>query len=95
VHPTEIYESLLNLGLYGALAWLYRHKKFDGQVFSAYLVSYALLRSFVEMFRGDYPAYQRHLGGWLTPAHMVSIGILAAGVVLLTVLRRSPERVAK
>jgi phosphatidylglycerol:prolipoprotein diacylglycerol transferase len=95
VHPTEIYESLLNLGLYGALAWLYQHKKFDGQVFSAYLVSYALLRSFVEMFRGDYPAYQRHFGGWLTPAHMVSIGILAAGVVLLTVLRRYPVRVAK
>lgn len=95
VHPTEVYESLLNLGLYAALAWFYRHKKFDGQVFSAYLVSYALLRSFVEMFRGDYPAYQRHLGGWLTPAHMVSIGILAAGVVLLAVLRRHPVRAAK
>ena len=95
VHPTEIYESLLNLGLYAALAWLYRHKKFDGQVFSAYLVCYALLRSFVEMFRGDYPAYQRHLSGWLTPAHLVSIGILAAGVVLLCILRRPTVPAAK
>lgn len=90
VHPTEVYESLLNLGLYMALAWLHRHKKFDGQVFAVYLVSYAALRSFVELFRGDYPEYQHYLGGWATPAHLVSIGILAAGVVLLWVLPR-PE----
>ena len=41
-----------------ALAWLFRRKKFDGQVFGVYLVSYAVLRSFVEMFRGDYPPEQ-------------------------------------
>jgi phosphatidylglycerol---prolipoprotein diacylglyceryl transferase len=90
VHPTEIYDSLLNLGLYGALAWLYRRRKFDGQVFAVYLVSYAVLRSLVEMFRGDYPEYQHYLGGWATPAHLVSIVILAAGLVLLAVLPR-PE----
>jgi phosphatidylglycerol:prolipoprotein diacylglycerol transferase len=90
VHPTQIYESLLNLGLYAALAWLYRRKKFDGQVFGAYLVSYALLRSFVEMFRGDYPERQHYLGGWATPAHLASIAILAAGLALLRLLPR-PE----
>jgi len=88
VHPTEVYESLLNLGLYAALAWLFRHKKFDGQVFGVYLVCYALLRSFVEMFRGDYPQY--YLGGWATPAHLVSFAILVAGLVLLRLLPR-PE----
>lgn len=90
VHPTQVYESLLSLGLYGALAWLYRRRKFDGQVFAVYLVSYAFLRSLVEMFRGDYPAHQHYLGGWATPAHLVSIFILAAGLVLLRVLPR-PE----
>jgi len=89
VHPTEVYDSLLNLGLYGALAWLYRRRKFDGQVFAVYLVSYAVLRSLVEMFRGDYPERQHYLGGWATPAHLVSILILAAGLVLLAVLPRS------
>ncbi|HVV01945.1 MAG TPA: prolipoprotein diacylglyceryl transferase [Verrucomicrobiae bacterium] len=83
VHPTEIYESLLNLFLYAGLAWLYRRKKFDGQIFATYLICYALLRSFVEMFRGDYPVYQHYLGGWATPAQLVSIGILAGGVILL------------
>jgi phosphatidylglycerol:prolipoprotein diacylglycerol transferase len=70
------------------LAWLYRRKKFDGQVFGVYLVSYALLRSFVEMFRGDYPEYQHYLGGWATPGHLASILILITGLVLLRVLPR-------
>lgn len=87
VHPTEIYESLLNLVLYAGLAGLYRRKKFDGQVFGAYLVGYALLRSFVEMFRGDYPQYQ-YLGGRITPAHLVSVLILATGLALLRLLPR-------
>jgi phosphatidylglycerol---prolipoprotein diacylglyceryl transferase len=88
VHPTEVYESLLSLGLYAFLAWLYRRKQFDGQVSGVYLVCYAFLRSFVEMFRGDYPERQHYLGGWATPAHLVSIGILAAGMVLLGVQSR-------
>jgi len=93
VHPTQIYESLLNLALYAGLAWLYRRKKFDGQVFATYLVCYAILRSFVEMFRGDYPEYQRHLGGWVTPAHLVSVAILAAGLVLFRILPRAMPKV--
>ncbi len=83
VHPTQVYESLLNFVLYLGLAWLYRRKKFDGQVFGTYLVSYALIRSLVELFRGDYGPAQYHLGGWFTPAHFVSIGILATGLLLL------------
>jgi phosphatidylglycerol:prolipoprotein diacylglycerol transferase len=88
VHPTQIYESLLGLCLYGGLAWLYRRKKFDGQVFATYLLCYPLLRSFVEMFRGDYPPNQHFLGGWATPAQLVSIGILIAGIGLFFLLRR-------
>ena len=41
VHPTQIYESVLNLALYGALAWLFRNRKFNGQVFATYLLAYA------------------------------------------------------
>src|SRR5437867_6934784 len=79
VHPTQIYESLLSLGLYAGLAWLYRRKKFDGQIFATYLICYAVLRGFVEFFRGDYPQYY---GGVVTPAHFVSLSILAAGLVV-------------
>ena len=85
VHPTQIYESLLSLGFYFALALLYRRKRFDGQIFATYLMGYAMLRSFVETFRGVYSAAHLH-GGW-TPAQLVSIGVFAAGAVLFWRLR--------
>lgn len=93
VHPTQVYESLLNFGLFAALAWLFRRKKFDGQVFAAYLIGYAVLRSGVEMFRGDYEASL--LSGRMTPAHWVSFVTLSIGVILFTVLRRASAGVAK
>jgi len=86
VHPTQVYDALLNLALYGGLAWLFRQRKFDGQVFALYLMGYALTRSFVELFRGDYSA--DHLYAGLTPAHLASILAFGAGAVLLVVLRR-------
>jgi phosphatidylglycerol:prolipoprotein diacylglycerol transferase len=92
VHPTEIYDSLLNFCFYLFLAWLFRRKKFDGQVFSVYLIGYAILRSFVEYFRGDYPVH--YLGGIATPAQVVSIGNILGGVLLLFLLPR-PRRVEK
>ncbi len=82
VHPTQIYESLLNLALYAALAWGYRRKKFDGQIFAIYLLAYACLRSFVELFRGDYLPASRMLDQHLTPAQFVSVFLLIGGAVL-------------
>jgi phosphatidylglycerol:prolipoprotein diacylglycerol transferase len=81
VHPTEIYDSLLNLALFAGLAWFYKRRKFDGQVFALYLVCYAVLRSIVECFRGDYPPADLAWGR-VTPAQLVSVGTLLAGVLL-------------
>ena len=67
VHPTEIYDALLNFVLYLFLAWLFRRKKFDGQVFATYLIGYAITRSIMEYFRGDYPPDHIHFG--LTPGN--------------------------
>jgi phosphatidylglycerol:prolipoprotein diacylglycerol transferase len=91
VHPTEIYDSLLNFGLYLFLAWQYRHKKFDGQVFATYLIFYAIFRSFVELFRGDYTPV--HYWGGLTPAQMISIGTIATGAILLWKLPRQRKEI--
>lgn len=80
VHPTEIYEAVLDSILYLFLAWLFRRKKFDGQVFAVYLLGYAMLRAFVESFRGDYTTY--YFGGHATPAQVLSLFIFAAGALL-------------
>jgi phosphatidylglycerol:prolipoprotein diacylglycerol transferase len=88
VHPTEIYDSLLNLALFAGLAWFFKRRKFDGQVFALYLICYAVLRSFVECFRGDYPPADL-VAGRITPAQLVSAGILLAGALLLSLLPRA------
>jgi len=90
VHPTQIYDALLNLALYLGLAWLFRHRKFDGQVFAVYLMGYAITRSIAEAFRGDYS--ETHLHGGLTPAHLVGLGIFTAGVALFFFLRKIPAQ---
>jgi phosphatidylglycerol:prolipoprotein diacylglycerol transferase len=91
VHPTQLYDALFNLLLYGFLAWLFRRKKFDGQIFATYLLCYAVTRSVVEAFRGDYNAGHQHFG--LTPAQLVSVPIFFAGLALAAVLsRRTPAK---
>ena len=92
VHPTQIYDSLDNFLLYLLLAWLFRHKKFDGQVFATYLIGYAITRSIMECFRGDYPPDHIHYG--LTPGELVSIPIFIAGLALAAALahRTEPKR---
>ncbi|HEX7859451.1 MAG TPA: prolipoprotein diacylglyceryl transferase [Verrucomicrobiae bacterium] len=80
VHPVQLYESALNFAFYVGLAWLFRRRKFDGQVFAAYLVGYAIIRTITESFRGDYTKH--YLGGILTPGQTVSILIFAAGIAL-------------
>ncbi|HTY88563.1 MAG TPA: prolipoprotein diacylglyceryl transferase [Candidatus Acidoferrum sp.] len=86
VHPTELYDAALNFLLYLGLAWLFRHKKFDGQVFAWYLVGYGLLRFTVEFYRGDYPPDHIHHG--LTSAQLVSLPIFVVGLALAAIRSR-------
>ena len=90
VHPTEIYDALLNFILYLGLAWLFRHKKFDGQVLATYFIGYAVFRSLVELFRGDYPPDHIHHG--LTSAQLVSLPIFVIGLFLALLRYRTPKR---
>ncbi|HUE35842.1 MAG TPA: prolipoprotein diacylglyceryl transferase [Candidatus Acidoferrum sp.] len=89
LHPTEIYDGLLNLALYVFLAWLFRHKKFDGEVIATYLICYSILRSIVEHYRGDYSNLHYHLG--LTPAQWISVPMFIIGLALAAVLSRRTE----
>ena len=89
VHPTQIYSALLNVALYGGLAWLYRHKRFDGQVFGLYLAGYSINRFVVEFFRGDYQAEQLWFG-WVKPGQQLCLFLLPIGIALIILLRRRP-----
>jgi phosphatidylglycerol:prolipoprotein diacylglycerol transferase len=92
VHPTQLYEAVLNLGLYALLEWRHRRKRLKGEVFALYLIGYASLRLAVEFFRGDYKTH--YLGGWATPAQLISLGALVAGMALWRALARAGGRAA-
>jgi len=87
VYPTEIYEALGNLAIFGGLSLFYRQKRFDGQVWWLYVLSYGALRLVVEFFRGDY--YTFYFGG-LTIGQIVAITMI---VVASLALWLSPKTV--
>ncbi len=53
VHPTFLYESLWNFGVFGFLLYYYDKKKYDGQVFIFYLILYSIARYLIEGLRTD------------------------------------------
>ena len=54
VHPTFLYESIWNFGVFIFLLWYSRKKaKGDGEVFLLYLILYSVARYFIEGLRTD------------------------------------------
>lgn len=53
LHPTQLYESFFMFAVFVFLYWLHGRKKFNGQVFIAYTICYALFRFVNEFFRAD------------------------------------------
>lgn len=53
VHPTFLYESILDLAIFIFLMCYRKKKKFDGEVFCLYFLTYSLGRAFIEGIRTD------------------------------------------
>ncbi len=90
VHPTQIYESALSLGI-AALCLFVVHprKRYDGQVFAAFLALYALARFALEFFRAD------DRGGFagLSTSQLIGLAMVAAaaGIHVLRTRRPAPS----
>ena len=54
MHPTQLYSSLSNFGIFLFLLILRKYKRFDGQVFWVYVFIYGIMRSIIETFRADF-----------------------------------------
>ncbi|ABF91588.1 prolipoprotein diacylglyceryl transferase [Myxococcus xanthus DK 1622] len=53
VYPTQLFESVGQLVLFVGLLYARRYRRFHGHVLAFWLMAYAVLRSTVELFRGD------------------------------------------
>jgi len=53
LHPTQLYESSALFILFAGMMYLEKNKKFDGQVGLTYFMLYPIIRSIIEIYRGD------------------------------------------
>ena len=87
VHPTQIYESLCALAIAAVcLCVVHPRKRYDGQVFAAFLALYAVARFFLEFLRRD------DRGGLLGVSTSQWIGILMVGAAIAMHSFLSPGR---
>ncbi len=80
LHPTQLYEAFGELAIFLVLIlWIRPRKRFHGQVLAAWLLLYSVLRTTVELFRGD---VERGVYFGLGAGQWTSIAIFAAGVAI-------------
>jgi phosphatidylglycerol---prolipoprotein diacylglyceryl transferase len=80
-HPTQIYASIINVGIFALLMLIWRRQKATGQVLWSYLLFYAIYRFGIEFLRKGATAQVLAMG--LTHSQWASIGmVLVAGAVL-------------
>lgn len=82
-HATFLYESVWCLILFFVLLAIARKRAFRGQIFLLYAILYSVERFLVEALRTD-----SLMLGMLKQAQVISLVIIAAGVICYTVLYR-------
>jgi len=90
LEPTQLIESAAELIIFGILTWMFARKKFDGQVFGAYLFLYGIARFLIEFLRDDPGRGGPYFGGALSGTQLISIGLVLAGGIIWY-LRPAPK----
>ena len=83
-HPTFLYESLWNLCVMIFLILYIKHRKFEGEVFFAYLAAYGLGRVWIEGLRTD----QLLIPGTDIPVSQVLAAVMIVGSITWIVIKR-------
>jgi phosphatidylglycerol:prolipoprotein diacylglycerol transferase len=87
VHPTQLYELILDLLAFAFLLWVRRYLTRDWDLFLMFLASYAAIRFFMEFFR----AHTEAGAGLFFQLLSVAIFVVAVGLLLY---RRRKARTA-
>jgi phosphatidylglycerol:prolipoprotein diacylglycerol transferase len=81
LHPTQLYESFLALGVFFFLMRLRLRQRFPGQIFGTYLLLAGLIRFLVEFFRGDERGPVLLLG--MPSTQVVALVLILGGAIFL------------
>jgi len=81
LQPTQLIEAAAELFNFVVLMWLLKRKKFDGQVFAAFIMLYGFERFFIEFLRGD-PGRGEVFGGLISGTQLIAIFLVIGGGVI-------------
>jgi phosphatidylglycerol:prolipoprotein diacylglycerol transferase len=81
VHPTQIYESLVGLGLLALLLWQRKHQKFRGQIFFLFAFGYGYLRFLLEIIRDD--SERGEFGPRIAEHWFIALALLAMSIAFV------------
>ncbi|OFZ78817.1 MAG: prolipoprotein diacylglyceryl transferase [Bdellovibrionales bacterium RIFOXYD1_FULL_44_7] len=84
LHPTQLYEASSLFILFLGLLWISKKKVFDGQVALSYFIAYPLIRSVIEIFRGDL-IRGFVIDGILSTSQFISILVFLAASTFLVI----------
>ncbi|MEF9438686.1 MAG: prolipoprotein diacylglyceryl transferase, partial [Candidatus Mariimomonas ferrooxydans] len=86
LHPTQLYESFAEAGIFIFLMTLRRHKVFDGQIMWTYVLLYSAARFIIEFVRGD--RIRGFIYGDFSIAQGISVILFFVSIVFLVINRR-------
>ncbi len=90
LHPAQLYEAFLALGMFGILCRLRTRKRFDGQMLLTYFSLAGLVRFVVEFFRSPVDYRGPVLWGWMPLTQLMALGLaLVCGLLLFYFMWRS------
>ena len=78
LEPTQLFEAAVEFANFFFLMWLLKRRKFDGQVFGAFMFIYGVARFFLEFLRDD-PGRGSVFGGAMSGTQLIAIGLVVAG----------------
>jgi phosphatidylglycerol---prolipoprotein diacylglyceryl transferase len=81
LEPTQLFEAAVEFANFIFLMWLLKRRRFDGQVFGAFLFIYGVARFFLEFIRDD-PGRGSVFGGMISGTQLIALGLVAAGGVI-------------
>jgi phosphatidylglycerol:prolipoprotein diacylglycerol transferase len=92
LEPTQLIEAAAEFFNFLLLTWMFRRKKFDGQIFGSFMFLYGVERFFIEFLRGD-EGRGEVFGGLMTGTQLISIFLVIGGGLIWWFKSGAPKRV--
>lgn len=86
IHPVQLYEAGIGLGLFAFLIWWGKRKRFEGETFWLLILFYSIGRFFIEMVRGDPRGF--FVEPFLSTSQAIGILLVIFSLFMLFYLKR-------